>query len=78
MTFLDESDEPQATLQRLELQATAEPLGSVELLTGVEPLDKRYVLPAALERLDLLASVEPLAAVELLAEEELLHEGVDP
>ncbi len=78
MTFLDEGDEPQATLQRLELQATAEPLGSVELLPGDEPLDKSNDLPAALERLDLLASVEPLAAVELLAEEELLHEGVDP
>ncbi len=65
MKFLDEGDELQATLQRLELQAMA------------EPLDKGNDLPAALERLEHLASAEPLATVELLAEDELLHEGED-
>ena len=77
MTFLDEGDELQATLQRLELQAMAEPMESVELLPDDQPLDKGNDLPAALERLELLASAEPLATVELPAEDELLHEGED-
>ncbi len=77
MNFLDEGDELQATLQRLELQPTAEPMESVELLPDDQPLDKGNDLPAALERLELLASVEPLATAELLAEDELLHEGED-